>query len=241
MVRRRRGRAIPQDILGAIIEFVRADKGASEIYRMMSSDPNYKTRVPELRTLQRAVADIRGKLTQLDQPFVWHRIEEYDLPWEASAYLLEMWRMVMNGEMTRFNERGQSVPTVRQAKWWWRIHQAAPDLNSKGDVWFLAQRFVNREMLIQVLDEPLDFADLEAHLAYKPWENEDRIEAYRKAVQERRILELRRDDPVSIMLATSREDAFFAAAEAETSMFWLLPSQQRAQRETDKEVKNGDS
>ena len=180
-------------------------------------------------------------LLALDSPFQWHRAEEYDLPWEASAYLLEMWRMVMNGEVIQFNERGDRAPTVRQAKWWWRIHQAVPDVSSKGDVWFLAQRFVNREMLIQVLDEPLEFADLEAHLAYKPWENEDRIEAYRTAVQEGRIAELRRDDPVSIMLATSREDAFFAAIEAETSMFWFLPSQQRAQRERNEGVTNGDS
>ena len=27
----------------------------------------------------------------LDEPFQWHRLGEYDLPWEASAFLLQMW------------------------------------------------------------------------------------------------------------------------------------------------------
>ena len=30
----------------------------------------------------------------LDQPFEWHRLDEYTLPWEAGGYILDMWREI---------------------------------------------------------------------------------------------------------------------------------------------------
>ena len=167
----------------------------------------------------------------LDEPFEWHRLEEYELPWEAGAYLLETWRIVMDGEINQFKELGQVLPTVRQVKWWWRIHQAAPEIGSKSDVWFLAQRFVNRELTHQVLNKPLFLADLEANLAYKPWEgwpeNLERFEAYMKAVSEGRIPQIQIDDVEDIMWATTREDSFIVATQSATDWPCLLRSQRQ--------------
>ena len=121
----------------------------------------------------------------LDAPFEWHRLEEYGLPWEASDYLLEILWLHQNGKIVRSPSAPAPTPSVRQVRWWWRIHKAVPTIG-KRDTWFLALRFMLRELAHDVLNLPLDVADLEAHLAYKPWD-EDRREIYNKAVEDGRI------------------------------------------------------
>jgi hypothetical protein len=128
-----------------------------------------------------------------DEPFQWHRLEEYGLPWEASSYLLEL--------LVTLNESPESpfltdlfpregVPTVRTARWVWRTHLAVPDQDVLN-VWLLAQRFAQRELFHEVLGVPFYVADLEAQLAYRPWEGwpEDlsMYNRYLAAVQEGRI------------------------------------------------------
>lgn len=130
-------------------------------------------------------------------PFEWHRLEEYSLPWEASAYLLEMWAFFTAGRVYIAVTPPQPVPTVREVRWWWRVHLAVPNLDFLN-VWFLAERFALRELAHELLDAPLDVADLETHLAWRPWEGwpEDtsRLERYRSAVQNGQIPPLR-DEP----------------------------------------------
>jgi len=147
-------------------------------------------RVPELRTMQRVVRDIRGRLTPLDTPFQWHRLEEYGLPWEAGAYLLEMWVTSREPPLPTDRFPPQSAPTARAARWVWRTLLAVPDLDVLH-IRYFAERFAQRELAHEVLGVPFYVADLEAHLAYRPWEGwpEDlsMYNRYQGAVQEGRI------------------------------------------------------
>ena len=108
------------------------------------------------------------KAEDLDSPFEWHRVEEYGLPWKSGAFLLEVWKQLTRSRQ----EPSTQMPTVRQARWWWRVHLAVPEVIDPMDVFYLAERFVFRELLIDVLGQPNNMRDLEAHLAYKPWVDE---------------------------------------------------------------------
>jgi hypothetical protein len=84
-------------------------------------------------------------------------------------------------------------PTGTQARWWWFVHSAAPEINNVVDIVVMAERFIIREMLNQLLKEPLELADLQAHLAYRPWLNDQRRAAYLQAVEAKRIPPLNLD------------------------------------------------
>ena len=124
-------------------------------------------------------------------PFEWHRLEEYGLPWESSAYLLEMWMRIREywaDEDKSAPPPGPRLPpTVRQVRWWWRVHLAVPDGVNTLDIYFWAEHLVRREMFSEVLDSPLDVADIEAYLAYKPWAGPDNLALYSLAVTEKRV------------------------------------------------------
>jgi hypothetical protein len=180
----------------------REGKGHTEIVGVLE---NEFTRPVSERTVSTWIKGFRGlnpEIADLDFPFEWHRLESYGLPWEASGYLLELWRLSVEGNLIEFEMRlldgaiqtPQSSPTIRQARWWWRVHQAAPDLGLP-EVKILADDFVVRELDHEVLAMPLEFADLQAFLAYRPWQglpsDTARYEAYRDAISQGRISPLK--------------------------------------------------
>ena len=67
------------------------------------------------------------------------------------------------------------------------MHLAVPDGVNTLDIYFWAEHLVRREMFSEVLDSPLDVADIEAYLAYKPWAGPDNLALYSQAVAENRV------------------------------------------------------
>ena len=135
------------------------------------------------RTVERWMEDFRVMDTTLDQPFEWHQLEKYGLPWESSDYLMGL----LFAYQTLLHYPPPPPPTARQVMWWWRVHLAAPKVEQEIDVMVLAQRFVVREIGKDILGQKLEFKDLEAHLIYKPWEGPFNRELYFKAIQKGRI------------------------------------------------------
>lgn len=112
---------------------------------------------------------------RLERRVDWNKLEDYGLPWESSSFLLEVWA-----------EHISSPPTVRDVKWWWRLHLAAPDA-SIGEIWSLANTFVMAERLHDLQGWPVDWDGLWAEVAFRPWEDDERREAYLKAVADGHI------------------------------------------------------
>ena len=98
-----------------------------------------------------------------------------DLPWEASQPCLELLRSYRDNEV--------GMPTIRLARWFWRITLAAPD-------WELSQRIRAAQMLSQWemdagrSETPL--RSIEGYLTYRPWQSIQNRDAYEKAVSAKR-------------------------------------------------------
>ena len=131
-----------------------------------------------------------------DQPFEWHRLEEYGLPWEASGYLLKMACFIQELETNLFrtlqiftSDTSPKVPpTVRQARWWWRVHQAVSEAEGGYlNVYIWAEEYVRYELYKDILDKDVDVTGLDAYLTYRPWFGEQHLERYTAALNERRI------------------------------------------------------
>lgn len=104
-------------------------------------------------------------------------MEQGALPWEASAALLELLR-----QRASFNTR----PTVREARWFWRVTQAAPDapVRSRATLagWLAAWEALGAGEIPEV-----EVRRVEGYLSYRPWTDQGAI-AYEAAVTEGRAL-----------------------------------------------------
>ena len=125
----------------------------------------------------------------LDSPFRWYNMgacREYGLPWQASGFIMDMLAMIqgINAELATIKEELRLTPTLREVLWWWRVHQAAPEIATYVgilfDIYLLASAFLFRELSRELLAVPTDTADLEARLAVKPWLNERRHQQYHR-------------------------------------------------------------
>jgi hypothetical protein len=159
----------------------------------------------------------------LDEPFRWHKLEEYGIPWEASGFIMDMLNEVhkFRGFVIKYKNElpfivpARLIPTFREVIWWWRVHQATPEIPQQvgylGDISELSNSFVVREMAHELLKLPLETADLEACLALKPWLNEERHSDYHEMV------ELGVVPPVNVemedMTSAIRRDLFLKAGE----------------------------
>jgi len=186
------------DIRAAIVPLFKEGHGAAEILKRLERNPRFEGRkLPHIRTMQRLVKDMRTRFANapspvklLDQPFEWHRLEEHGLPWESGAYLLAMWAFTQDHsyapEFPKHLVWQIPKESFRQARWWWRVHLAAPDL-CLLDVYWLANTFALREQAHDVLGIPFNVDDLQAFLAYQPWTTTEAQERYQEAVADGRL------------------------------------------------------
>lgn len=172
-------------------ELHRAGFGPSAIRKFLSD--RFPGSVVSLRTITTWVGGFKGlrrETVDLDSPYQWLRLDEYGLPWESGAYLLGMWAEMNEywaWVATDLDKPVRASPTVRQVLWWWRVHLAVPDATDHLDIYLWAEDFVRYELFRDVLGESIDFAGLEAYLAYGPWRGSDKLNRYLKAVVEERI------------------------------------------------------
>ena len=212
MATRNRQRDMEHDIVSICQRLFKTGHGAAEILKRLERNPRFEGRkLPYIRTMQRLVKDMRTRVANapspvklLDQPFEWHRLEEHGLPWESGAYLLAMWAFTQ--DHSYFPEIPKHVvwqipkESFRQAKWWWRVHLAAPDL-CLLDVYWLANTFALREQAHDVLGIPFNVDDLQAFLAYQPWTTTEAQERYREAVADGHLPPVSPDDNMAFHIA----------------------------------------
>ena len=148
-------------------ELYRQGNGPTAIADVLSKSFENPVSERTVGTWIRGFKTLDSRIVDLDGPFEWHRMEEYELPWEAGEFLLRAWRNMEGVGFLGLQE--PRTPTIREMRWWWRLHLAAPDLKAIFGFWWLSAQFCQRELRHEVLHQPLRTDDLEWVLFYKPW------------------------------------------------------------------------
>ena len=134
-----------------------------------------------LRTVKGWLKEFRSighEITAVDQPFHWELLDEYNIPWDASSYLLAYWSEMIE----QYHELGHRPLSIREMTWVWRVHLAEPSLNFY-EVRELSLQFVARELFRDVLGEDWGMDDLWGRLAFRPWAGDIERESYDAAVE----------------------------------------------------------
>ena len=124
----------------------------------------------------------------LDNPFELHKIGDHGLPWESGDYLCDMSyelarKPIVSMQMThgKLDNDLTFIPTIREAKWWWRIHLLAKDDFNYSDVYLMSINYVDREILSNITDTNANYSDLDGFMTYKPWRDQMRGNEYGEA------------------------------------------------------------
>jgi hypothetical protein len=174
---------------------------ASEIFRQLNGSKIFGVKYDRsLRQTQRYVKDVRGNLDHLDELFEWRTCAgSDDIPWESGTFLLDMWAYIQERNHAESLQSTANSPlskvTIRRARWWWRVHQAVPNLPNHMDrrefVSSISDRLWISDLAENILGIPHPASSAEeAYLAYRPWEGADKEDIYDLAVQQGRILPL---------------------------------------------------
>jgi hypothetical protein len=120
------------------------------------------------------------------------------LPWEAGAAALELLG-IQRGQDLLLSPRGLGLaigrPSVRLARWFWRVTQAAPDLpaflqefEERPGRYYVAMALAVRESVGDMSQGVLD--GVEAYLAYAPWRSRGNAGQYGRAIDAGQIPDL---------------------------------------------------
>ena len=141
------------------------------------------TDAPHLRTVQRLYGDYLKLPLEVRREqglFRWPRTMELGLlPWDASRSVLDLLRYR--------DQQGLPRPTVRVAKWYWRIRLASPGIPiQRAEKW--AALYATIEFA-QLIGHKVDEFDVSAEwmLAYEPWSSEDNAKAYASTAERRQL------------------------------------------------------
>jgi len=173
---------------------------ADRLSQKMTHDPERFIAAPEVPS-ERTIARIRqnAPLEEVREYryFRWpESMGTPDLPWGAAPvclWLLREFQALAAAVPGHVSER----PTNRLAKWFWRVWQAAPtsDFTSMPDAnfkwrWDLAVTLASTEIVTVDLEHRTQ-RGIEGVLVYAPWSSPTAGLAWRKAVLEGRIPDLR--------------------------------------------------
>jgi hypothetical protein len=118
----------------------------------------------------------------LDEPFQWHKLTEYGIPWDASGYLLTLWHGIWKGELVDSVEDVQWI-TARDMLWAWRVHLAVPDMWHSFVLWW-GRQLASVEMRHIVLGTEPDFDGYYQYLAFQELDGDEGARNYAKALAE---------------------------------------------------------
>jgi hypothetical protein len=181
-----RPKANPEQYLQAY-RLWRKGKGHKEIYEVLEGEfyPSVSERT--ISNWIQGFKKLHPETVDLDSPFEWREMARHGLPWEASSFIMDMLKDAYYSR-AGYTQSGlnnvvlSTTTTVRDVLWWWRVHQAAPEIpegvGTLRDIQQLAAQFTFREMTHELLATPMETADLEARLALKPWLDADHHRRY---------------------------------------------------------------
>jgi len=149
-------------VVEAIEERAREGYTPAQIERELSQMPQYATRLPTIRTIQRIVADVKD----VSPEWSIATADPADLPLVVGV-LPELVEQT-GGRRLAF--------TTSEAAWVARVRRAAPDLAAKWALWLAAYKYLTRDQK----KEPT--TDLDLLLAFAPWRDDASFQRFVAAI-----------------------------------------------------------
>lgn len=136
----------------------------AQIHKHLSQQEKFNGRVPSQRTIERSVK--RG--TSIDKSGRWSLV---DSTGDDARTVLNVLRGVI-----RRSDRRITYFTKDEADWVLKVSKAAPGLDSFC-VWLLVKLYQRR-----LVDKNIDTGDLDAYIAFTPWEGAAQLAVYKDEV-----------------------------------------------------------
>lgn len=149
-----------------------------------------------------------GATRTSDRAVVWEEIQT-NPPFGITAGHLPVLRDTAAWATSVFGVLFNVTPTYRSLKWQSYILSYAPSIRQPVDIWAFGERFSLREFVSDFMRRPMEKADIDAQLSFKPWEDTDKENRYLVAVQQGLVPELPSRDEIGSSL--KGEFGFFAS------------------------------
>jgi hypothetical protein len=159
---------VNRELLGRIQLLVLSGLRAIDIFRRLGHEAEASALRPDIRTIQRIVAEMSPD----DDSGTWQ-------VWDSEPYTSRLIRQVLGEVITRTDYRIPSL-TKTQAEWVGKVRLVAEDM-PLWLTWLTARLFANRTMRAENAD------DLNAFLAFGPWQHADKTRMYLEATDAGRL------------------------------------------------------
>ena len=151
------------------------------------------------------------KEKRLDKPIDWLSLKDHDIPRDATAFLFSIWAADFRATASDVTTSGGSLLwaedlplarremcTGREARWWWRIHECAPDA-PPYIVTVAGQIAAQLERGDRMAGESRDWTPLWVFMACQPWADQKHAEEYEGQIKagavQRGMFRIRRPFP----------------------------------------------
>ncbi len=150
----------------------------------------FENRKASPRTVSRWLTEFRGRTEEEKfeyKVFSWpESMEKGFLPWEAARSLLDLLERLLHTYKGTAEAAIYTLPTNLEARWFWRVTQAAPDapIDTRANIArFLtqAERFQPPEAANAIFEE------FRWRLVYQPWKSDEHTRQYESAQKSKKI------------------------------------------------------
>ena len=120
---------------------------------------------------------------------VWEDVDRLIASGVAREHLSTL-RYVSAWALSMFGQVFRTDPSYRVLKWQSHVMTYTDSVKEPIDIWVLGERFALRETVADYMGKPVERADIDAHLSFRPWEDGEKERRYMLATEQGLVPEL---------------------------------------------------
>ncbi|MDP6495338.1 MAG: hypothetical protein QGI09_07985, partial [Dehalococcoidia bacterium] len=173
--------------IAAIFRWFDEGKSAKEVQRLVGETfhPMSERNVYNYRTRWIKNREARAK----DELVVWEDVDRLIASGVAREHLSTL-RYVSAWALSMFGQVFRTDPSYRVLKWQSHVMTYTDSVKRPIDIWVLGERFALRETVADHMGKPVERADIDAHLSFRPWEGGEKERRYMQATEQGLVPEL---------------------------------------------------
>ena len=131
----------------------------------------------------------KGVARAKDVLVVWEDVDRLIASGVAREHLSPL-RYVSAWALSMFGQVFKTDPSYRVLKWQSHVMTYTDSVKQPIDIWVLGERFALRETVADYMGKPVERADIDAHLSFRPWEDGEKERRYMLATEQGLVPEL---------------------------------------------------